>query len=74
MILYTIYDQNTIFQDFGYLYPQNRSREYAEMEIEGVRIQVSQGLDNDIHIERIISSNPSDYLNPKLQPGSLVKR
>lgn len=73
MILYTIYDSNVIFKN-GYLGEQEANAGYSEMNVDGVMVQVSQSNNADICVERILSTNPADYLNPKLQPGCIIQR
>lgn len=73
MILYTIYDQNVIFNNADYG-EQQGNISHSEMNVDGIMVQVSQTNSNsDICVERILSTNPMDYLNPKLQPGCLIK-
>lgn len=71
MILYTIYDPNAIFEyrDFN---DRQASKFHNEINIDGIMLEVSQS-NKDYRVERIISTNPADYLNPRFQPGSLVK-
>ena len=73
MILYTIYDPNVIFKNGGFG-EQQPAASYSEMNVGGIRVQVSQNNSADICVERIISTNPADYLNPKLQPGCVIQR
>ena len=73
MILYTIYDPNVIFKDEGF--GDRQVAAYSEMSVNGTRVQVSQtNLNEDIRVERIICTNPADYLNPKIQPGCIIKK
>lgn len=72
MILHTIYDANTVFQNFDYNSQQQSTAGHLEMSIDGIKVQVSQN-NSGIRVERIISTNPADYLNPKLQPGSIIQ-
>ena len=73
MILYTIIDPNVIFKNeaFG---EQQSSYNYCEMNVDGTMVQISQTSNANIRVERIISTNPSDFLNPKLQPGCIIPR
>lgn len=71
MILHTIYDANTVFQNFEYNGRTQSTSGHLEMSIEGIKVQVTQN-DSGIRVERIISTNPADFLNPKLQPGSII--
>lgn len=73
MIHYSIYDTSVIFGNQGFGLSSNQaSLNYSDMNIEGVMVQVSRSNNSEIRIERILSTNPKDYLNPKLQPGSIV--
>jgi len=73
MILYTIYDPNIIFKN-GLFGEPLANAGYSEMNVDGIMVQVSKVNNADIQIERIISTNPSDYLNPKFQPGCIIQR
>lgn len=74
MILYTIYDPNVIFNNAGYG-EQQGNVSHSEMNVGGIMLQVCQSSNNsDFCVERIISTNPADYLNPKLQPGCIIQR
>ena len=68
MILYTIYDPEFVFST------QQNNVSYSEMSVDGVKVQISLENNSDFRVERIISTNPNDYLNPKLQPGSIIKK
>ncbi|PYG87551.1 YlzJ-like protein [Ruminiclostridium sufflavum DSM 19573] len=72
MIIYSIYDKEVVFGNQGYGEHTNIS--YSNMDIGGVSVQVSKTNNADLRIERILSTNPRDYLNPKLQPGCLIQR
>jgi hypothetical protein len=43
-----------------------------EITTDGVYLLVEQLPDGRNRIERIISSNPMDFLNPRLQPGTVI--
>lgn len=73
MILYTIFDPNIIFNNETF--DQNQSsNSKSEIMVNGVMIEVSRVNDSDMRVERIISTNPYDYLNNKIQPGSIIKK
>jgi len=72
MILYTIYDPNVIFNNHSYGDNQANAS-YSEMNVDGIMVQVSQTNNTDFRVERIISTNPADYLNPRFQPGSIIQ-
>jgi hypothetical protein len=38
----------------------------------GVQVLVSPSYDGRNRVERIISTDPADYLNPRLAPGTLI--
>jgi hypothetical protein len=67
MILYTVMPLEFIFGDPGY-----KARETKEIDYMGVKVEVTKGSDNEMIINRVISSAPKDYLNPELQPGKIV--
>ncbi len=69
MILYTIMPLEFIFGDPGY-----KAGETTEIDYMGVKVEVSKGIDNAMVINRVISSSPKDYLNPKLQPGKTINQ
>jgi hypothetical protein len=73
MILYTIFDPNVVFKNGNY--GENQINEkYIEVSINGVMVQASQSSNSDLRVERIISTNPFDYLNTKIQPGCIIKK
>lgn len=43
-----------------------------EMPFNGVNLLVEQLPNGRNRIERIISSNPMDFLNPQMQPGATI--
>lgn len=38
----------------------------------GVQVLVSPSYDGRNRVERVISTDPADYLNPRLAPGTLI--
>lgn len=51
----------------------DKKRDYKEIDIDGVKLLVEPlGLDK-AKIIRIVSSNPKDYLNPKISPGNILE-
>lgn len=68
MILYTIYDPEYVFGT------QQNNASYSEMSVDGVTVQICQTSNSEARIERILSTNPADFLNPKLQPGCIITR
>jgi hypothetical protein len=72
MILYTIFDPNVVFNN-GILGEPQADINYSVLNVDGIKVQVFKTNNTDLYIERVISTNPADYLNPKLQPGCLIK-
>ncbi|WP_024834361.1 YlzJ-like family protein [Ruminiclostridium josui] len=73
MILYTIYDHNVVMGSSSKDNGKNNLN-YSEMNIDGIQVQVSRYGDSDYQVQRIISTNPYDYLNPKIQPGTIIPK
>lgn len=73
MILYTIYDPDIIF-NYESLYNKDANTNYSEIYVDGIMVQAVQINSTDYCVSRVISTNPMDYLNPRLQPGSIVKQ
>ncbi len=44
----------------------------VEIEVDGRRIQVIPGNDGTGTVQRLISLEPADYLDPRFQPGARV--
>lgn len=51
---------------------QEQSISLKEMPYNGVNLLVEQLPDGRKRIERIISSDPQDFLNPQMQPGTMI--
>lgn len=69
MIIYSIMPDSVIWADNEKSVPQ----EAKEIEYNGVKLEVFPLQDNQYKINRILSSAPSMYLNPGLQPGNIIK-
>lgn len=68
MIHYTIFPPEWIFMD-----PHNLpERQIRDVTIGGVAMQVEILKNGEARIFRLLSPNPRDYLNPRLQPGNRV--
>ena len=48
-------------------------QKFAEMQFGEAKLIIETAEDGSSKIHRVISTNPQDYLNPLLQPGSEVK-
>ncbi len=73
MILYTIYDPAVIFQNIDYYKQPDMNSGFIEMVINGVKVLASRSMDESMKIERLLSTNPMHYLDPKLQPGAILR-
>ena len=49
------------------------NRELIELDYLGEKVIVTPLADNQYEIRRIISSSPQAFLNPRLQPGAVIK-
>ncbi|OPX43706.1 hypothetical protein CLHUN_24260 [Ruminiclostridium hungatei] len=74
MILHTIYDTSLIFSNMDYYNPEKINTGFTELEVDGVRLLVMKTSDDEIKIERILSTNPLHFLNPRLQPGAVIRK
>lgn len=46
---------------------------FLEIEYEGEKVVVSQLSNNSYRVNRVISTSPKAYLNPKLMPGEIIE-
>jgi predicted methyltransferase MtxX (methanogen marker protein 4) len=63
MILHTIIDPEWIWNQ------ETEIQKKEEIEYQGIRLEVIQADERTVVIDRVISTNLKDYLNPSLQPG-----
>lgn len=68
MILYSIIPQEVVFGGNT----DSAARTMTEMDYMGERVQVSALTNNRFVIQRLISTKPQAYLNPNLQPGTII--
>jgi hypothetical protein len=68
MILYTIMRPEAVFQELG----GATAVPFKELVLEGIRVEVSESGNQTCIVQRILSTNPADYLHPALQPGSVL--
>lgn len=66
MILYSIIPPEEIFK-------QKYSNDKSEMLYMGEKVEVSLNSNNEYVINRLLSTCPKSYLNPRLQPGSIIQ-
>lgn len=50
----------------------DEKRNYREIQFEGVTLLIEEVNSKENKIVQILSTNPQDFLNPKLQPGNLL--
>lgn len=70
MILYSIVPSEVVFGD----YSANPVSASMEMDYMGYRVQVSALPNNQYVINRLISTSPKAYLDPRLQPGTVIRK
>lgn len=69
MILYSIIPVDIVFGgDYD-----NKEISSIEIEYEGEKVEVTPLANNTYKINRVISTAPKAYLNPKLMPGTLIE-
>lgn len=68
MIIYTIIPPHMVADGMG----KTGEREYVEIEDDGRTIVIEPLSGVRGRIVRLISTRPSDYLNPYYQPGKIV--
>ncbi len=69
MILYSIIPVEYVFRDLS---NKSEEAEYFETEYMGEKLQVARQGNDSYRIVRIISTSPKAFLNPMLQPGSIL--
>jgi len=67
MLLYTAIPLELVLEGIDKTY------DYKEIEINGVKLLVEPLDINRSRIVRIMSTNPQDYLNPEFAPGSILE-
>lgn len=68
MILYSIVPPEIVFGTGD----EKQNRHFYEAEYLGQHVQVEMSAENEYRIIRVFSSQPEVYLNPRLQPGTIV--
>ncbi|HHU78599.1 MAG: YlzJ-like family protein [Caldicoprobacterales bacterium] len=67
MILHTIVNPEQVWAE------HSQAIEIQETEYKGVRLEVLKRDEETVVINRIISTDLHDYLNPNLQPGTIIE-
>lgn len=68
MILYSIIPDSIVYGDSSF----NTATQMVELVHMGCRVEACPVSDHRYRIHRVISTNPTDFLNPQLQPGSII--
>lgn len=69
MINYSIYPVDLVFEDYD-----NFDIKYEEIVLDtDTTLMVERIDEGQVKIDKIISTNPQNYLRPELQPGSTIK-
>lgn len=69
LVIYSIVPPEVIFS----ANKENGRENFLEMNYKGERVFVSKHHGNEYTIERIISTSPMAYLDPEIQPGTIIK-
>lgn len=67
MTLYTIVPEEVIFP-----HPHEKIANMIEMKVNGVHVLVEHEGGSSFRIDRIVSTNPEDYMKSNVQPGEMV--
>ncbi len=65
-LLWTIYPMQTVMSG------QTDTPRRREISRDGRLLMVSEAQDGNYRIERLISTDPADYLDPQWQPGRII--
>ena len=68
MILYSIIPDEVIFGN------NDIESKFIELKYMGERVQVFALSNSKFQISRLLSTSPKAYLNPSLQPGTVIDR
>ncbi|HOA81314.1 MAG TPA: YlzJ-like family protein [Defluviitaleaceae bacterium] len=67
-MIYSIISNDIIFKNLE----NEKSIQYEEINYKGSLLQVCYNENKSYIIERLISTDPNDYLNNELQPGNII--
>lgn len=68
MTMYSVIPEEEIFKGSG-----EENYRFVDMTLEGIPLQVQLMGDSHAKIVRLYSTNPNDYLNPRLAPGTVIR-
>ncbi|HPT79049.1 MAG TPA: YlzJ-like family protein [Candidatus Atribacteria bacterium] len=74
MVLYTIIEPELIgfLPEFAKAQSDKGYGATQIIDYEGVKLEVMPATDNTFIVNRIISTDPADYIRPRLQPGCRI--
>jgi len=55
------------------IFPTEEKAKVKLVQYEGRMVYVSEGESGEIQLERLLSTNPNDYLNQSYNPGTILK-
>lgn len=67
MILYTVLPLETVLEGL------EQERNFVDLQLEGLTVTVEPVSLEEAIIVRVISTDPSHYLNPRLSPGKKIR-
>ncbi|HAV20614.1 MAG: YlzJ-like family protein [Bacillota bacterium] len=67
MILYTVLPIETVLEGLG------QERKFVDIQLKGLSLTVEPISMEEAVIVRVISTDPSHYLNPRLAPGRKIR-
>ena len=68
-MIYSIVPPEIIFENKK----DKENYKIKEVQYQGEKLQVMQLENNRLKVQRIISTNPQAYMNPNIQPGTIIK-
>ena len=69
MLFYSIYPLEVIL---GSEDEEEKPEQWRELEVEGKRVLVTVNHRGEQVITRLLSTDPEDFLNPRLMPGNVI--
>jgi hypothetical protein len=70
VILYSIIPAEIIFNNNA----NEKIGNFKDVDYMGTKVQVMEKSQDEYVITRILSTSPGDFLNPNIQPGTIIKR
>jgi hypothetical protein len=68
-MFYSIVPLSVVFSNME----EEKGQTFKEIEYLGEKVVVTSTAQNEYVINRILSTSPKAFLNPKLQPGTVIK-